>query len=736
MKKIIKFMMAALPLFAVACNDNIPAPGTVNNAKVENVIFDETLTDVLEIVVGKTFFVPEHVSVLPEDATNTAQRYESSNPSVADVSEKGLLTAIGVGDCSITVYAGTEGVCRDFQVKVLPVPDIEISNIAFVGMSAEYQLLDGMTLTLDLNTKVSVSPEDYSEKLVFSSSSQDVASIDEGGILTIHKTGETTITASAANHPLISATHNLRVVPLEKAEWDRTSWTMTCSQDPLPNPGGRNNSLTAMFDGKPIVNRSGKNDDSQSNGTAFCIDVPGKNSLKNLTGDAINSHEISFTIDLKQSLPVNWFRISNISGHKDDVAVRFKGFTEISGSNDGKTFEIIEQNLDFTNKQNVKVDDTPTYTTYNRETENIHIKFSQYRYLKFMMRGLSCYGPLGKTGGTAQIEEFYLGYDKDLENAPEPVEVNVSSLAFTVTEKEYELASQTTPIDISSLVAVIPADHTEGIIFESSDPETASVSPDGMLTLHKLTSGVTLTVRAANHPEVSSALTVKAFKYVGMDYPRFAGEGTASPSEPRDFLMSMTCSQDPFVKGGLVNGRNNSWTAMLDGKHIVKRTGASDDDALTNGTAFCIVCPGKKTGNVDLSGVDKEKHEIYFTIDLGRAKPVNYFRVRNISDNADDMVVRFKGFTEISGSNDGNNFKTIMKDVDFSEQQKVETGMNGTKKTYNIETANIPINEAEYRYLRFMVRGLGCFGPLGRTGTSAQIDEFYLGYTNSKVYAE
>jgi len=88
MKKIIKLMMAALPLFAVACNDNIPAPGTVNNAKVESVIFDETLTDVLEIVVGKTFSVPEHVSVLPEDATNTAQRYESSNPSVADVSEK------------------------------------------------------------------------------------------------------------------------------------------------------------------------------------------------------------------------------------------------------------------------------------------------------------------------------------------------------------------------------------------------------------------------------------------------------------------------------------------------------------------------------------------------------------------------------------------------------------------------------------------------------------------------
>lgn len=725
--------MVMLPFVAIACNDNIPEPGTVNNLKVERVVFDAELSEGIEIIAGKTFSISEHISAFPEKATNTAQRYESSDPSVADVSEKGILTAKKEGECVITVYVGTEGVCEDFPVKVLAIPDVTISKIVFVGLSDEYQLLDGMTLSLDLKTKVSVSPEDYSEKLLFSSSSQDVASIDENGILTIHKTGETTITASAADHPEINVTRILRIVPLEKAEWDRTTWTMTCSQNPLPNPGGRNNSLTAMLDGKPIVNRSGKNDDTQSNGTAFCIDVPGRNSLKNLTGDAINSHEISFTIDLKQSLPVNWFRISNISGHKDDVLVRFRGFTEISGSNDGETFEIIEQNLDFANRQNVKVDETPTY---NRETGNIHIKFSQYRYLKFMMRGLSCYGPLGKTGGTAQIEEFYLGYDKELENAPEPAEVNVSSLTFSVAEKEYELASQTAPIDISSFVTVLPADHTEGIVFESSDPETAFVTTDGILTLHKLTSGVTLTVRAANHPEISAVLNVKAFKLVGMDYPRFVGEGTASPSEPREFLMSMTCSQDPFVKGGLVNGRNNSWTAMLDGRHIVKRTGASDDDELSNGAAFCVVCPGKKTGNVDLSGVDKENHEIYFTIDLGSAKPVNYFRIRNISDSADDMVVRFKGFTEISGGDNGTDFKTIMKDVDFTEQQKVETGMNGTKKTYNIETANIQINEANFRYLRFMVKGLSCFGPLGRTGTTAQIDEFYLGYSKSKVYAE
>ncbi len=407
MKTVAKLLAAVLPFVAVSCDDNIPAPGTVNNARVSEVVFDDTLTEGIEIIVGQTFDIPEHVSALPINSTNTAQFYESSDPSVADVSERGVLSAKAVGECYVTVYVGTDGVCNDFQVTVLPIPDIEISKIVFINLDDEYSLLDGETLVIDLNAKISVSPADYSEAVVFASSAPDVASVDENGILTVHKHGETTVSAAAAKHPDIKASRTLTIKAPEDAEWDRSGWTMTCTQDPLPNTGGRNNSLTAMLDGKTIVSRSGKNDDTQSNGTAFCIDVPGRNSLKNLTGDEITSHEISFTIDMKRQLPVNWFRISNISNHKDDVLVRFKGFTEISGSNDGETFTLIAQDFDFTDCQNVTTDGG---TTYNRETVNIPIPLSQYRYLKFMMRGVSCYGPLGKTGGTAQIEEFYLGY--------------------------------------------------------------------------------------------------------------------------------------------------------------------------------------------------------------------------------------------------------------------------------------------------------------------------------------
>lgn len=719
-------MLAALAIVAAGCTGNIPEPGTVHNLKVEKVVLDEELSSGLDIIIGKTYSLPEHISAYPAEATNTAQRYESSDPSVADVSEKGILSANKVGSCVVTVYVGMEGVCDEFTVNVNPVPPVDIEKIVFVAMEDEYQFLDGMNLTIDLKKKVSVSPDDYSEAVVFSSSNPSVASVDDFGVLTVHSLGETTLTASAERHPDVNATRLLKVVPLEKAEWERSGWTMTCSQNPLPNPGGRNNSLTAMLDGKQIVNRSGKNDADLTNGTAFCIDVPGRNSLANVDKE---NHEIYFIIDMKQTLPVNYFRISNISTHKDDVVVRYKGFTEISGSNDGENFEVIQTNLDFTDKQNVKINDTPEY---NRETENIRIPTTQYRYLKFMMKGLSCYGPLGRTGGTAQIEEFYLGYDKDLVNEPEPVEVNISSLSFSKSELEYELAAMSGTVDLSSMIAVEPADHTEGYVFESSDNDAVSVTADGTMTVSKLTPGVTVKVSAANHPEVNATLTVKAYKLIGQDYARFVGDGTDSPSDPREYLMSMTCSQDPLPNTG---GRNNSLTAMLDGRPIDKRTGASNDEALTNGTAFCIDVPGRNS----LSSVeDKENYEIYFIIDLKKQTPVNYFRISNISDHADDMVVRFKAFTEISGSNDGTSFTVIQQNLDFTDKQNVETGTipNSTKKAYNRTTANIEMNEANYRYLKFMMKGTSCYGPLGKTGGTAQIEEFYLGYSKTKVYSE
>lgn len=145
---------------------------------------------------------------------------------------------------------------------------------------------------------------------------------------------------------------------------------------------------------------------------------------------------------------------------------------------------------------------------------------------------------------------------------------------------------------------------------------------------------------------------------------------------------------------------------MIDGRAIVNRSG-SDDSELRNGTAFCVKAKGTAAD-----------HVANFTIDMGKQQKVNYFRISNISTFKDDVRVRFKKFTEISGSNDGSNFTPIVTEFDFSSIQSVLENRN---------TGNLEIPECNYRYLRFSFKGTECFGP-DVLGSTAQIEEFYMGY--------
>ena len=420
MKRLSAYLIAATAIVAAGCDSNIPETGTINNALVSEVVLDNYLSSGLTLETGDVVSLPQYIKYLPEDATNTAQQYESDNTSVATIDDAGTLKAVGKGNCTITVYIGTDGVYGEFNVTVNEKAAIAIKSLRFFKESADYEL--ATTSTVDLKSLLSVGSasdtEEATEAVLFESSNKDVASIDADGILTLNKLGKITVTAKAAVSQVTPATMEIGIYKWNINEYERFEgdadpdnqatpgtttmyWTMTFS-DPLLTSteesliNGRNNSLTAMLDGRHIVSRSGASDDAKlSNGTAFCV--------KNRGTDA--AHEAYFVIDMGQQQKVNYFRISNISTHKDDLRVRFKKFNEISGSNsaDGP-FETIATDLDFTAQQN---------STENRESGNISIPESNYRYLKFMFKGTECFGPDGNSGATAQIDEFYLGYDAE-----------------------------------------------------------------------------------------------------------------------------------------------------------------------------------------------------------------------------------------------------------------------------------------------------------------------------------
>ena len=404
----------AVVLTAAACESNIPEAGTMD-VDAESIVLADGLANGLQIYIGQTVELEDSVTVLPENATDRAQTYLSSNDAVASVTPQGVLTANTAGSCTIEVYVGNKGLFTSFDVTVGDVPPVAISALSFRNESEEFEFTgEGQTVDLIGGGYLIVTPVDYTEGLEFTSSDPDVASVSaDGGILTIHKLGKTTITATAADNDAMTDNLEVGIFEWDVTEYERFEgdaaggqaavsgetwyWTMTFS-DPLLTVkeqrliNGRNNSLTAMIDGRAIVNRSGSDDTDLTNGTAFCVKARG----------TAADHVAYFTIDMGKEQKVNYFRISNISTFKDDVRVRFKKFTEISGSNNGTNFTPITTELDFSSIQAV---------LETRNTGNIEIPECNYRYLRFSFRGTECFGP-DVLGSTAQIEEFYMGYQE------------------------------------------------------------------------------------------------------------------------------------------------------------------------------------------------------------------------------------------------------------------------------------------------------------------------------------
>ena len=380
---------------------------------VESITLDEEIADGKSVEEGQTLDISSLFTVLPDNATDKTVSYASSNKDAATITDTGVITAVAAGESTISITSNSDAnVKEEFTLTVTAKAPVNITAINVTENSKTYTSEDRKVY--DLSEYFTVKPAENTDAVTFVSSDEDVAKI-ENGKMSIGVAGEATITIAAQSNPDIKATIKVTVnqyvgdyprfegdendeqAAIEGENW---YWTMTFS-DPLLTVAeqklidGRNNSLTAMLDGRHIVNRGASDDAELSNGTAFCV--------KNRGTDA--AHEAYFVIDMGQQQKVNYFRISNISTHKDDLRVRFKKFNEISGSNsaDGP-FEIIATDLDFTAQQN---------STENRESGNISIPESNYRYLKFMFKGTECFGPDGNSGSTAQIDEFYLGYDAE-----------------------------------------------------------------------------------------------------------------------------------------------------------------------------------------------------------------------------------------------------------------------------------------------------------------------------------
>ncbi len=156
----------------------------VVESNVQSVALNQTA---LNLVVEETFQL--EATVLPEGASNPKVSWASTNPGVASVSEAGIVAAMGVGDaviCASTEDGGHQAFC---SVNVRP-------NVTSITMSSKKESLFIGGSTLSLSVKLVPAEAAEYVKIVWKSSDEKVATVDQSGKVTPVGKGTAEIRAS------------------------------------------------------------------------------------------------------------------------------------------------------------------------------------------------------------------------------------------------------------------------------------------------------------------------------------------------------------------------------------------------------------------------------------------------------------------------------------------------------------------------------------------------------------
>ena len=145
-------------------------------------------------------------TVLPENATDKSVTWKSSNEAAATVDANGLVTAIAVGEATITATTA-DGSNLSASCKVTVIPTL-----------AESITLDKIETSLEATETATliaiILPDNTSVKtVVWTSSDEDVAVVDENGVVTAIGVGTATITATTTDGSNLSASCVVNVIP-------------------------------------------------------------------------------------------------------------------------------------------------------------------------------------------------------------------------------------------------------------------------------------------------------------------------------------------------------------------------------------------------------------------------------------------------------------------------------------------------------------------------------------------
>ncbi len=159
------------------------------------------------IVDGSTATVT--ATVLPANAANKGLMWSSSDAQVATVTQSGVITAVGVGTATITVTTQDASNITETIVVTVTAGTVSVTGVSISG-SVTISIVDESTATVT----ATVSPGNATDNSVTWSSSDDqVATVDQSGEITAVGVGTATITVTTTDGPY-TATVAVTVTPI------------------------------------------------------------------------------------------------------------------------------------------------------------------------------------------------------------------------------------------------------------------------------------------------------------------------------------------------------------------------------------------------------------------------------------------------------------------------------------------------------------------------------------------
>lgn len=185
---------------------NIILPSMVLATESEEVVVQEIdLGDYQsQMTVGEKQLLS--VTILPLEATEQKLTYTSSDPAVAKINGMGRITALKAGVTEIVVTCG--GISEKFGLTVVDV--VAVRDLDLGDCPNELEIGNSYLMS------VTIIPESTTEqKIVYTSSDTEVATVNELGRITGVKKGTATITVSCSN---VSKSFSLSIVEAKSEE--------------------------------------------------------------------------------------------------------------------------------------------------------------------------------------------------------------------------------------------------------------------------------------------------------------------------------------------------------------------------------------------------------------------------------------------------------------------------------------------------------------------------------------